>query len=209
MEGTIEIGDKDDNIITDDFLSWILLDLDSRGQKPTDQQQHLPTVNPGHEGLFPLSDKQRDSVASMSSGDNGGEAGDGDGDGGADSNDSDNQQPGQKRKISRSRELAKESRKRQRQRMEEMEKKIAALKKENEELQAYLQNVTQRTTEVQKQRLDMERIMSAKLCDMSSMPSSSSDLEDVLRKFVDLYADYGSYRQKEVTEGDLVCVNDI
>ena len=211
MEDSLEIADKDDNIITEDFLSWILLDLDARGavgsagnsrqplegSVPGDSQSQDVTVL--DQLSFP-NERKMSSNGSLSSGENGG-------DGGGDSNDSDNPQPGQKRKVSRSRELAKESRKRQRQRMEEMEKKIATLKKENEELQAYLQNVTQRTTEVQKQRLDMERIMSAKLCDMSTMSESGSELEDVLRKFVDLYADYGIYRQKEVCSvRTLLCV---
>ena len=195
MDESMEIADKDDNIITEDFLSWILLDIDARGaavatgnaRHPSDESQLQDPSTLDHL-TFP-NERKISSTGSVSSGG---------GDGGGDSNDSDNHQPGQKRKTSRSRELAKESRKRQRQRMEEMEKKIATLKKENEELQAYLQNVTQRTTEVQKQRLDMERIMSAKLCDMSTMSESGSELEDVLRKFVDLYADYGIYRQKEV-----------
>lgn len=110
---------------------------------------------------------------------------------------SDNKVAGQKRKGTRSRELAKESRQRQRQRVEETERRIAALKNENAELQAHLQNVTQRTTEVQRQRLDMERAMTAKLNGMSSS-DSEPELEALLGKFVDLYADYGSYRQKEV-----------
>lgn len=106
---------------------------------------------------------------------------------------------GQKRKVSRSRELAKESRMRQRARMQETEKRIAELRSENSELQAHLQNVTQRTTEVQRQRLDMERIMAEKLRDMSDLSTANSrELEEILTKFVDLYADYGSYRQKEV-----------
>jgi vesicle coat complex subunit len=202
MEERNEPADKEDHIITDDFLSWILLDLDSRGAAKNADQSAQPASSGDSTmqmslqeasalNIMPVRAARKESTMSVSSGDNGG-------DNAGDSNDSDNHQPGQKRKVSRSRELAKESRKRQRQRMEEMEKKITTLKKENEELQAYLQNVTQRTTQVQKQRLDMERIMSAKLCDMSTMAESSSDLEEVLRKFVDLYADYGSCRQKEV-----------
>jgi vesicle coat complex subunit len=203
MEERNEPADKEDHIITDDFLSWILLDLDSRGAAKNADQSAQPASSGDSTmqmslqeasalNIMPVRAARKESTMSVSSGDNGG-------DNAGDSNDSDNHQPGQKRKVSRSRELAKESRKRQRQRMEEMEKKITTLKKENEELQAYLQNVTQRTTQVQKQRLDMERIMSAKLCDMSTMAESSSDLEEVLRKFVDLYADYGSCRQKEVS----------
>ena len=115
------------------------------------------------------------------------------------SEDNSTQLTGQKRKVSRSRELAKESRNRQRLRMQETEKRIAELRSENAELQAHLQNVTQRTTEVQRQRLDMERIMVEKIRDMNDLSSSNSrELEDILTKFVDLYADYGGYRQKEV-----------
>jgi hypothetical protein len=105
---------------------------------------------------------------------------------------------GQKRKGTRSRELAKESRMRQRIKQQETEKRIAELRAENIELQTHLQNVTHRTTEVQRQRLDMERIMAEKLRDLAVVGESNRELDEILRKFVDLYADYGSYRQKEV-----------
>jgi hypothetical protein len=55
----------------------------------------------------------------------------------------------------RSKDLAKACRKRQRDRLEEMENRIKVLSEENKELQAHINNVTLRTTEVQKQRSEM------------------------------------------------------
>jgi chromosome segregation ATPase len=109
---------------------------------------------------------------------------------------------GNKRKSARSKELGKESRTRQRQRMEEVQKRIESLRFQNAELKDHLQNVTQRTTEVQTKRIEMERAMTAKLKEMKSIADSSNELEVLLHKFVDLYADYGSYRQKEVEYDD-------
>ena len=106
---------------------------------------------------------------------------------------------GKKRKVPRNRESAKESRQRQRQKLEELEKRVAKLREENSELQSHLMTVTQRTTEVQKQRLEMEKLMTLHASQLSHM-NVNKELDALVQRFKDLYADYGTYRQKEVIE---------
>lgn len=179
--------DEDDVQLNEEFISWMMLDIESNRSNPN------PTVNPAN-----INEENGNSQL---------KSGDENGDDGLSSPETtvktegneENRVTGQKRKVSRSRELAKESRMRQRLKQQETEKRIAELRAENFELQAHLENVTQRTTEVQRQRLDMERIMADKLRQLVEMnESNNQELEEILRKFVDLYADYGGYRQKEV-----------
>ena len=112
------------------------------------------------------------------------------------------------KKNPRSREMAKECRKRQRARMEEMEQRVKELTTENRELYAHVLNVYQRTTEVQRQKMEMEKIMADKVVDMNrntfanARPAGSSSseegLEVLVTRFTDLYADYGACRQREI-----------
>lgn len=108
---------------------------------------------------------------------------------------------GEKRKPPRNREIAKECRRRQRERKEELECRVATLKKENHELREHFQNVSQRTTDIQRQRASMEGLMQGRLKDIEKLPEDSEErkeLANLLMKFTDLYADYGSCRQKEI-----------
>lgn len=74
-----------------------------------------------------------------------------------------------------------------------LEDKIKALQDENSALQAHVLNVTQRTTETQRNRLVMEKEMSEKL-----NSDDQNELAELCRKYSDIYSDYGLYRQKEV-----------
>jgi hypothetical protein len=129
---------------------------------------------------------------------------DDDGDGEGDDSDQeqeDSEKVGEKRKVPRSREIAKECRRRQRERKEELERRVATLKKENEELREHFQNVSQRTTDIQRQRASMEGMMQSRLREIEQLPEDSEEkknLASLVRKFTDLYADYGSCRQKEI-----------
>lgn len=108
---------------------------------------------------------------------------------------------GEKRKAPRSREIAKECRRRQRERKEELENRVAALKKENQELREHFQNVSQRTTDIQRQRASMESAMHSRLKEIEKLDENNEEkknLVNLVKKFTDLYADYGSCRQKEV-----------
>lgn len=108
---------------------------------------------------------------------------------------------GEKRKAPRSREIARECRRRQRERKEELERRVATLKKENQELREHFQNVSQRTTDIQRQRARMEKVMQDRLEDIERTPGDCKEqreLADLVLKFTDIYADYGSCRQKEV-----------
>jgi vacuolar-type H+-ATPase subunit I/STV1 len=171
------VDEEDDVQLNEEFISWMMLDIESNRGNGNGN---------GNSNISADGDENEDAVSSPETVEK------------AEGND-DNRITGQKRKVSRSRELAKESRMRQRLKQQETEKRIAELRAENSELQAHLQNVTQRTTEVQRQRLDMERIMADKLRELATMNESNNrELEEILRKFVELYADYGGYRQKEV-----------
>jgi len=98
-----------------------------------------------------------------------------------------------------SRRVSKIGRKRERESIEDIEARVKELKSENADLQAHYMNVTQRTTEVQKQRVAMERLMVAKLNQMNERgESDQSELATIVKQYTDIYADYGKCRQREV-----------
>jgi len=112
-----------------------------------------------------------------------------------------NSKVGGKRKVPRSSEIAKECRRRQKEKKDELENRVAALKKENQELREHFQNVSQRTTDIQRQRANMESLMHGRLKEIEKLPEDSEErknLVSLVMKFTDLYADYGSCRQKEI-----------
>lgn len=89
--------------------------------------------------------------------------------------------------------------KRQRESVEDIEARVNELRSENADLQAHLMNVTQRTTEVQKQRIAMEKLMVAKLTEIGDREDADqSELAKVVKQYTDIYADYGKCRQREV-----------
>lgn len=93
----------------------------------------------------------------------------------------------------------KHGKKRQRESIDDIEARVNELKSENADLQAHLMNVTQRTTEVQKQRMAMEKLMVTKLAEIGDREDSDqSELAEVVKKYTDIYADYGKCRQREV-----------
>lgn len=68
---------------------------------------------------------------------------------------------------------------------------------ENQELTDHVRNVTQRTKETQKQRIEMERQMTSKLNDINTSngdveADDASDLAEILKNYRELYADYGT-----------------
>lgn len=102
--------------------------------------------------------------------------------------------------ANRSRKPVKYTKKRPRESIEELEARVKSLKAENADLQAHLLNVTQRTTEVQKQRISMEKLMSQKLAEIGCRSGADqSELAHLVKKYTDLYADYGNCRQREVS----------
>ncbi len=83
----------------------------------------------------------------------------------------------------------------------DIEARVNELKKENAELQAHLTNVTQRTTEVQKQRQAMEIHMTSILQQIGEKEDADqSELEETVKQYTEIYADYGKCRQREVFE---------
>lgn len=107
-----------------------------------------------------------------------------------------------------SRRVSKIGRKRERESVEDIEARVNELKSENADLQAHYMNVTQRTTEVQKQRVAMERLMVAKLNQMNDRgDSDQSELATIVKQYTDIYADYGKCRQREVGPGSLCYVH--
>jgi hypothetical protein len=89
--------------------------------------------------------------------------------------------------------------KRQRESVEDIEARVNELRSENADLQAHLMNVTQRTTELQKQRMAMEKLMVTKLAEIGDREDSDqSELAKVVKQYTDIYADYGKCRQREV-----------
>ena len=97
------------------------------------------------------------------------------------------------------RKAGKIARKRPRDSLDDLEERVKALRAENADLQAHLLNVTQRTTEVQKQRVSMERLMASKLSEIEKRKDADqSELAEIVKQYTDLYSDYGKCRQREV-----------
>ena len=49
------------------------------------------------------------------------------------------------------------------------------------------------------QRLNMEQLMAQKLGELgNNTDADQSELAEILKKYTEIYADYGKYRQKEV-----------
>ena len=93
----------------------------------------------------------------------------------------------------------KKVKKRPREAEKDIEARVQELRAENADLQAHLLNVTQRTTEVQRQRANMEKLMQTKLEEIGgSEDSAQSELAVIVKQYTDIYADYGKCRQKEV-----------
>lgn len=98
--------------------------------------------------------------------------------------------------------------KKPRESVEDIEARVNQLKSENTDLQAHLMNVMQRTTEVQKQRSEMEQRMIANMSALNAQSGTTksgevsskmlSELSEIVKKYTDIYADYGKCRQREV-----------
>ena len=179
---------EDCDLLPDDIMSWILLNADtnlldssSETEGVFQQPQHIEGLELGGFDFDPYIPQVAASSGSVK----------------AESDGAPSATTGKKRKLPRNRESAKESRQRQRQKLEELEKRVAKLRDENSELQSHLMTVTQRTTEVQKQRIEMEKLMSLHASQLSNM-NENKELDALVQRFKDLYADYGTYRQKEV-----------
>ena len=91
---------------------------------------------------------------------------------------------------------AEEGKKKPRDDVRYLEEKIKALQDENDSLTAHVLNVTQRTTEVQKHRLAMEKEMAEKMNDPSG--ENQAALAELCKRYSDNYSDYGVFRQREV-----------
>jgi hypothetical protein len=89
--------------------------------------------------------------------------------------------------------------KKPRETVEDIERRVQELKAENADLQSHLLTVNQRTNEVYKQRTTMEKLMALKVAELGDNPNSDqSELSQIVKKYTDIYADYGKCRQREV-----------
>lgn len=91
---------------------------------------------------------------------------------------------------------AEEGKKKPRDDVRYLEEKVKALQDENDALTAHVLNVTQRTTEIQKHRLAMEKEMAEKMNDPSG--ENQAALAELCTRYSDNYSDYGVFRQREV-----------
>ena len=88
------------------------------------------------------------------------------------------------------------AKKRPRDEVRHLEERIKQLQEENSALRLHVLNVSQRTTEIQRHRHAMETEMAEKM--NSSDSGSEQQLAGLVKKYSDIYSDYGQYRQKEV-----------
>lgn len=108
----------------------------------------------------------------------------------------DNSRKSDQNGSSKSNKQSNPSRKRSRESLDDLEMRVKQLQAENAELNAHLLTVTQRTTEVQKQRVEMEKLMIAKLSAVDD--PDQGELAKIVKRYTDIYADYGKCRQREV-----------
>ena len=101
--------------------------------------------------------------------------------------------------LSKNSETSKLSRKRRRERMLEMEERLNYLKIENAELNDHLNTITLRTTETQKNRSEMEKLMSSHINSAEDNGKVHAELAELMRQYKEIYADYGNCRQREVS----------
>ena len=102
-----------------------------------------------------------------------------------------------KRRKTKSNTTAQESRKRQRVTIETLERAVKSLTEENDGLQEHIQMVTRRKAEVIKHRTDMERIMARQVLEKDDI-ENNTELQQMVKNYRDVYADYGMFRKKEV-----------
>ena len=148
----------------DDVLSWFLLNADM--EQASDEM--ISSLLPPAIDVSGLNNMFDDAPAARISNITKKESASDDSDSDASSNEtkSRSETGSKKRKTadsSKSRESAKENRKRQRLRLEALGSRVKALQEENDGLKAHILNVTQRKAEVQKHRMDMERMMAVRL----------------------------------------------
>lgn len=104
-------------------------------------------------------------------------------------------QASKRKKLQKNRDSAREIRKKQRVRAEELQDRVNELKAENEQLHAHLSKVQQRTLGLSKQKEQMEAQIHSRV---TQEDSSDEELFELIKKFTELYADYGKNRRAEV-----------
>ncbi|CAM9774827.1 unnamed protein product [Chrysoparadoxa australica] len=92
--------------------------------------------------------------------------------------------------------IARESRKRKRMKVDEMEGQVKKLQEENESLRIHVTNRNERTKVIEARKMEMEAEISEIL--RASGNADKDRLIKALKRFKDLYADYGKSRKEEV-----------
>lgn len=182
---------------SDDLMSWLLLNPDGLGEfdHTHSGDAHLQSAYPDlkYEDMLASHDADYMREAASSSSDMIPSDSHGLASGSFDSRDA------KEAKTSKRPVGGKSAKKRPRESVEDLEARVIALKSENADLHAHLLNVTQRTTEVQKQRIAMEKLMAMKLAELGDKEDSDqSELAQLVKQYTDIYADYGKCRQREV-----------
>jgi hypothetical protein len=112
-------------------------------------------------------------------------------------NDSDSKSSGRKRAgspLDRNGDAPKK--KRQRQKLQDLEDKAKMLMAENSELRSHLSDLSTRAVDMERQKTEMMNMMVDRL---ARGDNGSPELVGMLRKYGELFAEYGTCRQKEVS----------
>jgi hypothetical protein len=191
----------DSLIESDELMSWLLFDFEgsippeSFSSMSGDPSMVLPSASLENTSLMPVSGEahhsslKRSFAELMNSND---QASDSSSDEWVDNSRKNDHLGG-----SKSNKQGNPSRKRSRESLDDLEMRVKELQAENADLHAHLLTVTQRTTEVQRQRVEMERLMIAKLSAVDD--SNQEELAEIVKRYTDIYADYGKCRQREVS----------
>ena len=88
------------------------------------------------------------------------------------------------------------SKRRKKPRLSDCEAKLAQLKAENEQLKRHLQNVSNKAHKFDKEKEEASKQIARLMHDRNAGPK---EMEQSVRKFSDMYSDYGINRQQELS----------
>jgi uncharacterized protein (DUF342 family) len=86
------------------------------------------------------------------------------------------------------------SKRRKKPRLPDCERKLAELKAENEMLKRHLDNISNKTVSLDKERINAEH----KMRTMLQQEAPDSELEPIVKNFTEMYSDYGRKRHDEL-----------
>lgn len=87
------------------------------------------------------------------------------------------------------------SKRRKKPKLNECEAKLASLRAENDMLKRHLDNISNQTTKLEQERVEVEK----KMRQMFEEGAPDDEIDSIVRNYADMYSDYGKKRDQELT----------